>query len=147
VVTPAARSVSISWSGLDSHARNYVVSRSTDGTNYTIIATLSNTANNYLDSSVATGTNYFYRVAATNAVAPAATSAAVRTTTLLVAPTSLAGVLSGTKVNLTWSDSNRAGMGYIILRSSDGTNFTQLAVLAANSAKSYSDTTVLPNQT
>ena len=147
LVTPAARSVSISWSGLDAHARNYVVSRSTDGTNFTVIATLSNLANNYLDSSVATGTNYFYRVAATNTVSPAATSAAVRTTTLLVAPTSLAATLSGTKINLTWADSNRAGMGYIILRSSDGANFTQLAVLAANSAKSYSDTTVATNQT
>lgn len=45
-------------------ATSYQIQRSTDGINFTVVATA--TTNNYLDASISVGTTYFYLVAATN---------------------------------------------------------------------------------
>ena len=45
-----------------------------------------------------------------------------------------------------WSDANRAGMGYIVLRSTDGVKFSTLTTLAGGSAKKYTDSAVSAGQ-
>lgn len=55
--------VLISWN-LSAGATSYVVNRSTDGVNYSTLA--SPTTNSYLDSAVTVGTQYWYQVAAVN---------------------------------------------------------------------------------
>jgi hypothetical protein len=53
----------LSWS-LAAGATSYSIQRSTDGVNYTVLATPS--ANNYLDQAVTIGVQYFYQVASVN---------------------------------------------------------------------------------
>lgn len=54
----------VSWN-LTAGALTYPIQRSTDGINYTLLASV--TAANYVDTTVTLGVQYFYKVAATNA--------------------------------------------------------------------------------
>lgn len=62
-VTQANRQVYLQWD-IEAGATSYSIQRSTDGVNYTVIATSNN--NNYLDTSVVTGTQYYFQVASVN---------------------------------------------------------------------------------
>ncbi len=147
-VTAAATSVSMSWSGIDANARNAVVQRSTDGgRTYTVLATLTRTATTYTDTAVATATNYMYRVLATNGVVSAGVSPAASVTTLLNTPRSVTAAANGPNVSVTWADSNRAGVGYKIMRSADGQTYSDLATVASSTARAYTDTSATPGQT
>ena len=58
----------------------------------------------------------------------------------------VASAPSYTSVNLSWQDAANDETGFLIERSTDGVNFTQIATTGAN-VTSYTDTTVLPNTT
>ena len=62
-VQQANRQVWLNWA-ISAGATSYQVQRSTDGVNFTLLA--SPTINNYLDTAVTVGTLYYYQVAATN---------------------------------------------------------------------------------
>lgn len=138
--TAAATSTSISWSGIDPRAINAVVQRSTAGGVYTTIATLARTATAYTDTTVATGTVYAYRVLAINTAVAAGTSAAASVTTLLSVPRDVRAATSGSSVAISWLDSNRAGISFKIMRSDDGTNYSDIATVAGT-GRLYTDTT------
>lgn len=141
----AAKSVSLTWAGVDPHAASTLVLRAKDGITFTTLATLSPGVTQYTDNSVATGTKYQYRVRVAKSGVPSGNSALLPVTTLLLAPTSLAAAAAGPDVMLTWSDANRSGMGYRVFRSGDGENFTQIAQLAAGSEKKFKDKAVAPD--
>lgn len=57
------RQVYLSW-GISAGATSYSIQRSTDGVNFTVLATPA--ALTYIDSTVAVGSMYYYQIAATN---------------------------------------------------------------------------------
>lgn len=63
-VQQANRQILVSYNASPG-ATSYLVNRSLDGTNFTLIATISTIT--YLDTAVTVGTQYFYQVAASNA--------------------------------------------------------------------------------
>lgn len=63
IVQQGNQQVYLSWD-ISAGATSYSVQRSTDGVNFTQIATPSN--NNYLDTAVTLGTQYYYNVASVN---------------------------------------------------------------------------------
>jgi hypothetical protein len=65
-------SMSVNWTDNATNESGYIVSRSTDGTNYTIVGTPAANANTFPDTGLVPGTTYFYRI---NAVTEGATSA------------------------------------------------------------------------
>ena len=65
-------SMSVNWTDNATNETGYVVSRSTDGTNYTVIGTPAANANTFPDTGLVPGTTYFYRI---NAVTEGASSA------------------------------------------------------------------------
>ncbi len=144
--TAAAASVSLTWGGIDPHAKSYIVMRSADGKTYSNLSTLPAGSSSYVDKAVATGTGYYYKIQAANGTSPSGTTAALPVTTLILPPTAVSASMTGTKVSLAWKDTNRKGMGYIVLRSSDGVNFTPLAQLKSGSAAKYVDPAVNPSQ-
>lgn len=133
-------SIALTWTDNDASATGYYILRATDGVHYTQIAKgTSHTATSYTDSTALSGHTYQYEVEAFNAVTTAAASNAASATTPLVAPASLAAKLSGTSVNLTWTDKDTSATGYEVLRSTDGVDFSPLVTLSGNSVKSYTD--------
>src|SRR5205823_1667741 len=58
--------LTLNWSDNSSNEDLFKIERSTDGANFTQIATVSVNANTYLDSGLTPGVRYFYRVRANN---------------------------------------------------------------------------------
>jgi regulation of enolase protein 1 (concanavalin A-like superfamily) len=139
--------IDLTWLDNSDSETGFIIERSLNGIDgWTQIATPAAGTTSYSDSTgLSASTQYFYRVRATNTagasadsnVADATTSTPVPT--VPAAPTGLAASATNfTQLNLTWTDNAVDETGYIVERSTDGTNFTQVATLAANS-NSFSD--------
>lgn len=77
----SAREVSLYWSDRSFNETAFELERSTNGTNFTRIATTSANVNYYTDFAVTPSTLYYYRVRATNSVGISAYSAPASITT------------------------------------------------------------------
>jgi len=124
--------INLSWTDNATNEANFVIQRSTDGVNFTQIATAparNNTGTaNYSDTTILLGNTYTYRVAAVNVAGTSAfsnISAAVIVPAMPVAPGSLTGVNgpNGTGNNrtviLTWVDLSNNETGFTIQRSTN----------------------------
>lgn len=65
--TPAASSLTVNWIDNAVNETNYVLERSNNGTNFTVIATLPANTTNYNETGLTPNTQYYYRVKAINA--------------------------------------------------------------------------------
>ena len=156
VVAPAAPSglvaaassssaIGLTWTDNATNETGYDIDRSTDGTNFTQIASLGAGATSYSNTGLTAGTKYYYQVCAYNSAGDSAYTTANATTqaaTVVVpaAPSGLAASASSSStIGLTWTDNATNETGYYVQRSSDGTNFSQIASLGAG-ATSYSST-------
>ncbi len=74
--------VSLSWTNTATNQTGYEVDRSTDGTTFAAVTTLTAGAVAYADAGLAGGTKYYYRVLATNAVGPSPAGNVAAVTTL-----------------------------------------------------------------
>lgn len=65
--TPAVSSLTVNWNDNATNETNYVLERSNDGTNFTVIATLPANTVSYNESGLTPNTQYYYRLKAINA--------------------------------------------------------------------------------
>ena len=122
----------------------FQIERSTDGVNFTLIATVAAGTTSYSDTGLAVFTQYRYRVRATNAGGNSAYSGQAVATTLAAtpptAPTNLIlDAVSSSQINLSWQD-NAVNETYYLVEISTGGAFTQLGGLIPANAQSYSVT-------
>jgi hypothetical protein len=86
-VASSSSQINLSWTNNAPSATGFLIQRSSDGVNFTQIATTSASATTYFDTTgLAAGTTYFYRVLATNAAGPSTPSNTASATTLATAP-------------------------------------------------------------
>jgi hypothetical protein len=129
--------INLAWTNNATNATAVVVQSSTDGINFTQIASLAATATTFTNTGLATNTLHFYRVGAQNATGTSAwsnTASATSTTTQGVpsAPTALtATAASTTSINLAWTNNATNATAVLVESSPDNTTFTQIASLAA----------------
>ncbi len=64
--TPASSSLTVNWNDNAANETNYVLERSTNGTNFTVIATLPANTTSYNETGLTPNTQYYYRVKAIN---------------------------------------------------------------------------------
>lgn len=141
-------SVQLNWTDNDAAATAYNVLRSSDGVNFTRIAKVNSaTATSYLDSSATSGQSYEYEIKAINATSVSAASTPVSVVTPLLAPSGLAAALSGSAINLTWTDNDHSAAGYDVLRSSDDVHFSQIAILNSAAVATYHDASAVSGTT
>lgn len=141
VATLASNSdpVTLMWADNSVGAAGYEVDRSTDGVNFTAIATLGAAANTYTDTNVVDGTAYTYSVRALGATG-ASPAVVVQAVTPVSPPAGLSAVgVMGNEIDLRWTDTSATAAGVQVERSADGVNFTAIAQLGATST-SYTDT-------
>lgn len=142
-VGKSGTSIEVRWvnvAGLDS---SIAIERSTDGTNYTPIATVSPGSTSFLDTGLSPQTQYYYRVRAVNAAGSSQWTSTRTCTSVPAAPTNLSGaVTAAAQVTLTWSDNSNNEGGFAIQRSTDGITWTALASVALNTT-TYVDNTVI----
>jgi hypothetical protein len=140
--TPASFSqVNLAWTDPVHNVAGIQIERSTDGTNYTTIASVGATVTTYSDTGLTAWTTYFYRVLAFNAGgdSPYSNVATTRTATPTKPSNLTATATSASEIDLAWSDTTHIATGFELQRSTDDIHFSQVATVAAN-IKAYSDT-------
>ncbi|HET6385284.1 MAG TPA: fibronectin type III domain-containing protein [Armatimonadota bacterium] len=150
-VTATANSstlITVAWTDTTGDATSFKLERMTAGGSFTVIATLGADVRSYQDSGLKASTTYTYKVIASNPGGDAAEPNPTASATTLTAPAApmnlTATAVSGTQVNLIWTDTAGDATSFEVEREISGGTFAQIATVGAN-ARSYSDTTVSPN--
>jgi hypothetical protein len=130
--------INLAWTNNAANPTGNVVDRSTDGVNWTQIASLPASSISYADTMVADGLTYYYQVYAVNGSDSSNPSNTASVTLAPLAPSGLtASAVSANQINLSWSDVI-GETGFTVERSLDGVNWTQLANTPAG-VTSYQD--------
>lgn len=145
---PAESSLTVNWNDNASNETNYVLERSTDGTNFTEIATLGANVTSYNQTALTPNTLYYYRVKAVNGtessvyseVASLTTPPIPSVPTKATTPNPSTGFafvqLNGGNLTVKWLGSANT-TSYAVYFGTDPLNLTKLADVAYVAAPSY----------
>jgi fibronectin type 3 domain-containing protein len=129
--------VVLQWTNNAPNATGNVVERSSDGVNWTQIASLPPDSTTYTDPNVPDGVTYYYEVWAVDG-AISSPSSPVSVTLVPLTPGSVtASAVSPSQINLSWSDVT-GETGFTIQRSVDGVTWTPIATTGSG-VTSYRD--------
>src|SRR5205807_2093429 len=141
--------INLTWTDNSSNEDGFKLYRSTDGVNFTYVKGLAANVTSCSDYDRSPGTTYYYQVLAYNAGgnSPYSNRASVTTPTQPAAPSSMvAAAVSSSQVSMAWSGNAASEEGFKRYRSTDGVNYSNIKILAANTT-SYSDTGRSPGTT
>ena len=135
--------IDLSWTNNATNATSIEILRSTDNSHFSQIGAVVNTATNFADTSLSQGTIFYYRVLANNADGNSPNSNTAQASTQAAQPPATPGGLAATgvatnQISLTWIDNSTNEDGFNLERSTNGGNYSSLALLAAGTT-SYSD--------
>jgi len=135
VATPVSgERIDLTWSDNSSNETSFRLYRSTDGVNWIWFAEPGANVTAYSWWSASAGTTYSFRATAHNAAGDSAPSNTATATAQdpPAAPSNLAAAaVSGTQVNLTWTDNATNESGFRLYQSTDGVNYTLLTTVGA----------------
>jgi titin len=144
----SATRVDLAWTDNSGNETGFKIERSLNGGAFAQVATVGANVTTYADTGVSGGNTYTYRVRASNAYGDSGYTATAAATTPLpppAAPTSLTTrVISKNQINLAWRDNANNETGYYVERSLNGTSWTRIATLGANTT-SYASTGLTAN--
>ena len=152
---PASSSATLNWGDNAVNEDHYVLERSVNGTDFTVITTLGANSTNYNDAGLTPNTKYYYRVKATNSTESSVynTIAVITTPPIPSAPTKanapapaneLSTVeLANGNVILKWSGSPNT-TNYAVFFGTDPSNLTKLTDIAYSASPSYQVTGLSP---
>jgi hypothetical protein len=144
---PPASSLTVNWIDGATNESNYVIERSINGTDFTVINTVGINVTSYNDTGLVPNTKYYYRIKATNSTASSVYEMASLTTPPIPsapvkasAPNPGTGItnvqLTSGNLTLKWSGSVNT-QTYAIYFGTDPSNLTKLADVAYAAAPSY----------
>ncbi len=137
MVSPSATQLVLNWRETTGES-GYTIARSTDGLNYSTIATVGANVPSYTDSGLTSGLAYSYNRHTYQHAGRRRCFITVSGAPRLAAITPTIGAVVPGSITVNWSDlSNETG--YRVERSTDGTTFSTLANVAAN-ITSFTDT-------
>ena len=134
--------IDLAWTDNAASETGYKVERSTNGTTFTLLATLGPNATAYSNVNLAASTQFWYRVLATDGYNDSAPSNVATATTQPppTAPANLtATAVSSSRIDVAWADTSGNEQGFKVERSADGVTFAQVGVVGAN-VTSFSST-------
>ena len=144
---PPSTSLTVNWIDGAANESNYVVERSDNGTDFTVVNTLGANATSYNDTGLLPNTQYYYRIKATNST----TSSVYETGSLTTPPIPSAPVkasvpnpgsgltnvqLTSGNLSLKWSGSTNT-QTYAVYFGTDPLNLTKLGDVAYVAAPTY----------
>ena len=152
---PPSSSLTVNWIDGATNETNTILERSTDGTNFNVIATLGVNVTSFNETGLVPNTLYYYRVKALNSTESSAYSAVASITTLPIpsAPVKASAPNPGTGLNnvqltsgnltLKWSGSANT-QTYAVYFGTDPLSLNKLADVAYVAAPSYQLTGLSP---
>ncbi len=150
----SSSAINLTWADGSTNEDGFKIERSTDGTNFTEIATIAANVTTYFAGSLQASTQYYFRVRAYNSGGNSGYTNTASATTLspppvLVAPSGLsAKPVSSSQIELSWKDGSSNEDGFLI-ESCSGitcTNYAQIAAVSAN-VTTFSNTDLNRNMT
>lgn len=122
--------IDLSWPQDDANVYGYELQRSDDGgQTFSTIAQLDPDSTSYTDTDVLDGTEYQYQLFADNGSGESDPSAIVSATTDMAVPTELtAAAPDGSGVQLAWVNNSQTATSFIVQRSTDGENFSNVTL-------------------
>ncbi len=129
--------VDLRWANPDATATGLKVQRSTDGVNYTTVATLSAGTTAYADKGLAAITTYYYRIVATNAGGDAQPSNMASATTTPLASTAVTA--------LTWTSATAGWSTPQVNTSIKGTTLTLRGIAYSTGIGTHASSTITYN--
>ncbi len=145
--------INLTWTDNSNNESGFNIERSTDGSNFSPLATAAANATSYSNTGLTASTTFYYRVFATNATGSSTASNTASATTQAppptppAAPTSLtASAVSASRIDLNWTDASGNEDGFKIERSTDGASYTQVAAVGPN-VTTFSNTGLQKNRT
>jgi fibronectin type 3 domain-containing protein len=142
--THGTSSVSLQWSDNSSNETAFLVERSSDGENWQTLVTVAADTESYEDTGLVCAMTYHYRVRAfsssLNAYSSYTEPISVTTENCALSRPDNLQVTGSTadNISLAWTDTSTSETAFLLERSLDGTNWQQIASLAANST-TYTD--------
>jgi subtilisin family serine protease len=133
--------IGLSWTDNANDESGFKIERKTDlAGSYSHIVTVAANVGSYADTGLHDGTSYDYRVLAFNAAGDSAPSED-NATTPLAAPSNLSAVaVSGSRIDLSWTDHSSVESGFKIEQKVEsGGTYTEIAVVGTN-VSTYSNT-------
>jgi parallel beta-helix repeat protein len=143
-------SITLSWTETSRNATGFLIERSTDGVNFVQITSVPANLTSYTDTGLTSGTTYTYQIRAMNSAGDSAYSnmasgVGPAAPAVPADPTNLTAAAAGYgKIKLSWSESSTALTGLQIEQSTDGVNFSQIAVVPPT-ATTYIVALLTPN--
>jgi fibronectin type 3 domain-containing protein len=139
--------IDISWTNNATNATNFLIDRSSDGSHYQQIASISATLTTYHDTSLSPGNTYYYKVQASNAAGSSAFSNIFRAQTEIPPPPPtnlLATNITTTEVDLSWTNVATNATGIKILKQLGNNSSQIVATGLAPTTTSYQITGLTP---
>lgn len=150
-VAVSSSQINLSWTDNSNNEDEFIIERSLDGASFTGIANVIPNTSVYQNIGLNPSTTFYYRVKAHNSVGDSDYTNVASTQTLSPplarpnAPSGLvAAVVSSTQINLSWTDNSNNEESFRIERSTDGTNFAEIASVGAN-ITGYNNTGLSPS--
>lgn len=151
---PPSSSLTINWIDGAANEDNYVVERSANGTDFTVINTLGANITSYNDTDLLPNTKYYYRIKAKNSTASSVYETGSLTTppipsapTKAANPTPASGLnnaeLANGNLTLKWSGSSNT-VTYSVYFGTDALNLIKLTDVAYSASPSYQVTGLSP---
>lgn len=129
--------IDLTWTNNAPSASSQEIWRTTDGTTYNLLATLSAGATSYSDVGLPEATDFEYSIR-TVATGSGSFSTPAWGMTFPAAPTNLVATAGDGVANLSWTNNSANLAVFFIYRSADGISFTQVATVSG-SQYSYQD--------
>ncbi|SDM57569.1 gliding motility-associated C-terminal domain-containing protein [Pedobacter steynii] len=146
--TTLSSTANLSWALPIGGPGTFELERSSNGTDFTLLQSVSKAVTTYVDATLAHNTAYWYRIRGKNDISTSPYSTVRKITTindaLLTAPVLQVTAPTGTQAMLSWTLAFNTEGGFELEKSIDGTNFTPMGKVN-KSVSAYTEESLTPN--
>lgn len=142
--------INLSWSDNSSNETGFKIERSGDNVTFSQIAAVTAGTTSYSSTGLSSGSTYYFRIRAYNGVGNSGYSNVSSAITYDIAPATpsnlTATAFSSSRINLSWQDNSSNETSFIIQRSVNNIDFSQIGTVGTN-VISYIDNDVAASTT